>query len=92
MVLSLLAFLQQALMAWRPEAMFLTQIIICPTGVGVEQVVAVVVAAAVREGTEGAVPSGYSLSIMQVRDLWWIVALLQVMEGREVMGDGWSWS
>ena len=47
MVLSLLAFLRQALMAWRPEAMFLTQIIICPTGVGVEQVVAVVVVAVV---------------------------------------------
>ena len=46
-MLSLLAFLQQALMAWRPEAMFLTQIIICPTGVGVEQVVAVVVVAVV---------------------------------------------
>jgi hypothetical protein len=50
-------------------------------------VVAVVVAAAgVREDTGGAVPSGYSLSIMEVGDLWWIVALLQVVEGREVMG------
>jgi len=49
-------------------------------------VAAVAVAAAVREGTEGAVPSGYSLSMMEVGDLWWIVALLQVVEGREVMG------
>jgi hypothetical protein len=49
-------------------------------------VAAVVAAAAVREGTEGAVPSGYSLSIMEVGDLWWIVALLQVVEEREVMG------
>ena len=47
MVLCLVPLLRQALMAWRPEAMFLTQIIICPTGVGVEQVVAVVVAAVV---------------------------------------------
>ena len=46
----------------------------------------VAVAAVVREGTEGAVPSGYSLSIMEVGDLWWIVALLQVVEEREVMG------
>jgi hypothetical protein len=46
----------------------------------------VVVAAVVREDREGAVPSGYSLSIMEVGDLWWIVALLQVVEGREVMG------
>ena len=51
-------------------------------------VAAVVVAAAVREGTEGAVPSGYSLSIMEVGDLWWIVALPQVVEEREVMGVG----
>jgi len=51
-------------------------------------VAAVAVAAVVREDTEGAVPSGYSLSIMEVGDLWWIVALLQVVEGREVMG-GW---
>jgi len=49
-------------------------------------VAGVAVAAAVREGTEGAVPSGYSLSMMEVGDLWWIVALLQVVEGREVMG------
>ena len=46
----------------------------------------VAVAAVVRVGTEGAVPSGYSLSIMEVGDLWWIVALLQVVEEREVMG------
>ena len=51
-------------------------------------VAAAVVAAAVREGTEGAVPSGYSLSIMEVGDLWWIVALPQVVEEREVMGVG----
>jgi hypothetical protein len=49
-------------------------------------VAAAVVVAVVREGTEGAAPSGYSLSIMEVGDLWWIVALLQVVEGREVMG------
>jgi len=49
-------------------------------------VAGVAVAAAVRVGTEGAVPSGYSLSMMEVGDLWWIVALLQVVEGREVMG------
>ena len=49
-------------------------------------VAAVAVAAVVREDTEGAVPSGYSLSMMEVGDLWWIVALLQVVEGREVMG------
>lgn len=49
-------------------------------------VAAAVVVAGVREDTEGAVPSGYSLSIMEVGDLWWIVALLQVVEGREVMG------
>jgi hypothetical protein len=54
--------------------------------VAVVAAVAAVVAAAVREGTEGAVPSGYSLSIMEVGDLWWIVALLQVVEEREVMG------
>jgi hypothetical protein len=47
MVLCLVPLLRQALMARRPEALFLTQIIICPTGVGVEQVVAVVVAAVV---------------------------------------------
>jgi type IV secretory pathway protease TraF len=47
MVLCLVPLLRQALMARRPEALFLTQIIICPTGAGVEQVVAVVVAAAV---------------------------------------------
>jgi hypothetical protein len=54
--------------------------------VAVVVVVAAAAAAGVREGTEGAVPSGYSLSIMEVGDLWWIVALLQVVEGREVMG------
>ena len=46
-MLCLVPFLRQALMARRPEALFLTQIIICPTGVGAEQVVAVVVAAVV---------------------------------------------
>jgi hypothetical protein len=48
-VLCLVPLLRQALMARRPrlEPIFLTQIIICPTGVGVEQVVAVVVAAVV---------------------------------------------
>jgi hypothetical protein len=62
--------------------------VVLETQVVVAVVVAVVVvaAAAVREGTEGAVPSGYSLSIMEVGDLWWIVALLQVVEEREVMG------
>jgi hypothetical protein len=49
-------------------------------------VVAAVVVVGVREDTEGAVPSGYSLSIMELGDLWWIVALLQVVEEREVMG------
>jgi hypothetical protein len=62
--------------------------VVLETQVVVAAVVAAVVvaAAAVREGTEGAVPSDYSLSIMEVGDLWWIVALLQVVEGREVMG------
>lgn len=48
MVLCLVPLLRQALMACRPrpESIFLTQIIICPTGVGVEQVVVVVVVAA----------------------------------------------
>jgi len=54
--------------------------------VAVVVVAAAVVAAGVREDTEGAVPSGYSLSIMEAGDLWWIVALLQVVEEREVMG------
>jgi len=63
MVLCLVPFLRQALMARRPrpESIFLTQIIICPTGVGVEQVVAVaavvVVAAAAAELRIDSLPS-----------------------------------
>ena len=79
MVLCLVPFLRQALMARRPrpESIFLTQIIICPTGVGVEQVVAVaavvVVAAAAAVAAaavavvvvmEGVGLSDSSLSIM----------------------------